>query len=496
MLVLQILYFSLGILITGLIFLLLLPVIWKRAVRITTRRIETANPMTLSEIRAEKDLLRAEYAVQTRKLEMIVDDLQDKSAQQRIDLDRQRQLVDGLQAERDEMADAVQVMENRERALNDKLLEREERLAESAASLRQAKRDLQDRHERMLELDSRLTNLTAPLDGIDFSEESETDDPNISALRLELKRIRGERSAQSVRLAMTDAKLEDAEEKAVRERDRRMEMEETIVRLRADLATKSELVDRRDREITRLKSDGNTNAAPDLSAELQEKLDHAKAEKNAADAEIARLKIKIETLASEKPALQTVELSRLREQTAQFTARISELEKENKALVQQSREREIARTEKENGVSTANVDAPDALSDQQDALEHERRENAHLSQRVHEVTAQIALLNKEMAQLEKSTQKETIAENPKEGRGAKKSHPVDGNSGNSGNKRRPPTPKTKGPKDQADGVQNGSNHEEHTVFPRMAAEDISIEDAAAEVVTLADRIKALQKSAG
>lgn len=58
------LVFLLGMLVAGLVWLILLPAFWRRAVRLTTERVEQALPLTINEIRAEHDRLRAEHAVE------------------------------------------------------------------------------------------------------------------------------------------------------------------------------------------------------------------------------------------------------------------------------------------------------------------------------------------------------------------------------------------------------------------------------------------------
>ena len=56
-------YFALGALAAGLVMLLIMPAIWRRAVRLTKKRIEAATPITLAEFRADKDQLRAQFAL-------------------------------------------------------------------------------------------------------------------------------------------------------------------------------------------------------------------------------------------------------------------------------------------------------------------------------------------------------------------------------------------------------------------------------------------------
>ena len=55
-------YFGLGLLTASLIALVITPAVWRRAMRLARARIEAKVPMTLSEIVADKDQLRAGFA--------------------------------------------------------------------------------------------------------------------------------------------------------------------------------------------------------------------------------------------------------------------------------------------------------------------------------------------------------------------------------------------------------------------------------------------------
>lgn len=62
-------YFALGFLVAGLITLLFLPAFWRRAVRLSMRRLQMLAPMSMEEVIAERDQLRADFAVRERRLE-------------------------------------------------------------------------------------------------------------------------------------------------------------------------------------------------------------------------------------------------------------------------------------------------------------------------------------------------------------------------------------------------------------------------------------------
>ena len=75
-----ILIFGLGALSATLVFLLALPLLWQRAVRLSTRRLEMQLPLSMTEIYAERDQLRAQAAVEMRKIEMQLQNCEEHKA--------------------------------------------------------------------------------------------------------------------------------------------------------------------------------------------------------------------------------------------------------------------------------------------------------------------------------------------------------------------------------------------------------------------------------
>jgi chromosome segregation ATPase len=62
--------FALGFLFAGLAALAFAPAFWRRANRLTRRRLEMQVPLSVQEILAERDQLRAEFAVEQRRVEL------------------------------------------------------------------------------------------------------------------------------------------------------------------------------------------------------------------------------------------------------------------------------------------------------------------------------------------------------------------------------------------------------------------------------------------
>ena len=144
MLVEKIMFFALGFLAAGLVGIAVGSAIWNRAVRLTRRRIEAATPVTLTEFRADKDRLRAEFAIALRKREMRIEALREKLTNQIVALDRAATELSALSAERDDQFQAIEAFQERERELVARIRDLERDGAALAARLRQADIDLAD----------------------------------------------------------------------------------------------------------------------------------------------------------------------------------------------------------------------------------------------------------------------------------------------------------------------------------------------------------------
>ena len=145
MMIENIMYFALGLLFAGLLAVIIMPAVWKRAVRLTKKRIEAATPITLAEFRADKDQLRAEFALQTRRLETTIEGLRARLAEQVGEYNDRRAEFGAMRAERDSAVGKMSELEAREAALRDHVLELERETTDLAQQLRMRERELENR---------------------------------------------------------------------------------------------------------------------------------------------------------------------------------------------------------------------------------------------------------------------------------------------------------------------------------------------------------------
>ncbi len=80
----------LGVLVAVFVVVLLGPSVWRRAFFLARRQVQAELPITLAEIRADRDGLRAEHAVAVSKLEQLLKLERGKTAEQKVTLARQQ----------------------------------------------------------------------------------------------------------------------------------------------------------------------------------------------------------------------------------------------------------------------------------------------------------------------------------------------------------------------------------------------------------------------
>ena len=150
-----IMYFGIGFLVAALIGLVVIPLVHGRAVRLTMRRLEAATPLSMAEIQADKDQLRAEFAMSTRRLEMSVEQLKTKTTSQLAELGKKSDAINRLKIELGEKTATIFALEARDKALRDQLRATEEEVAAKTGIMHEAERTLVRQGSRARQADRR-----------------------------------------------------------------------------------------------------------------------------------------------------------------------------------------------------------------------------------------------------------------------------------------------------------------------------------------------------
>src|SRR6202165_5618190 len=147
-----IMYVGLGFFAASLVALAIIPFVHARAVRLTMRRLEAATPLSMAEIQADKDQLRAEFSMSTRRLEMSVETLKTKTTSQLAELGKKGDAINRLKMELGEKTATIFALEARDKALRDQLRATEDEITAKTSVMHDAERSLSDKQADLAKL--------------------------------------------------------------------------------------------------------------------------------------------------------------------------------------------------------------------------------------------------------------------------------------------------------------------------------------------------------
>jgi chromosome segregation ATPase len=326
----NIMYFALGLLVSGLVALAILPAVWRRAVRLTKKRIEAATPITMAEFRADKDQLRAEFALSTRRLEMNVEALRRRLSEQLRDVGLRRNEVGAIRGEREAQLQQIRELEERETELRRRILELEKQGADLAQRLRMRDREYAEKASQLDDAREALRGKTPRF--VEFDGERLSGDYN-SDIDLLLTRLDAERQraiAFEKQNASLLTQLESADQRSADAASAASELRAALAR-KADAASEAqaELVEA---EARIAEAEQRVNIALADTARVVESVDGQRqqllAEKLAAEEELEKLRTKVLTVEATIMAdwdSDRVEQAHLRERLNDIAAEVSRL---------------------------------------------------------------------------------------------------------------------------------------------------------------------------
>ena len=104
-----IMYAAIGFLIAVLLGVAVIPLVHQRAIRLTMRRIESSLPIGMAEIQAEKDGLRADFAIAMRRLEIANEQLRTRLAQEVVRVSQKAAMVTRMKSQISEQRDQLAI---------------------------------------------------------------------------------------------------------------------------------------------------------------------------------------------------------------------------------------------------------------------------------------------------------------------------------------------------------------------------------------------------
>ncbi len=132
---------GIGFLAAWLMAVMVLPAVHHRAVRLTRNKLEQL-PLSIQEMRAEKDSIRAGFAAATTKLEMSLAQLREKTAAHATDAAKKTQLIARLKQELEAVDHALKETEAREQSARMELRNVKREVAGKDAALTAAEQEI------------------------------------------------------------------------------------------------------------------------------------------------------------------------------------------------------------------------------------------------------------------------------------------------------------------------------------------------------------------
>lgn len=290
----SILFFVLGFLTAGFFVLLIAPAVLRRSITMTRQRVEAKLPMTLEEIRAEKDALRAEHAMALRKVEVQLKSAQEKVLNQAVEISRNREALKGLNMVQQPTAAAAGPVSPGpgQGQFGKEITKRDEQIKRLSGQLVEAERVLEERAREIRSLGEMLEE--ASLASSNRQIELVSRESEMGKLSDDMRTQR-----KDVEKRMRDV---EADNKAVRaalkaETKRAVELDKKLERMVAALSDSDEKLEARDEELARLRE--QLSKLPDAAAASA----NGSAHDDGASAERQRLETRLTKLTRENKRL-------------------------------------------------------------------------------------------------------------------------------------------------------------------------------------------------
>jgi chromosome segregation ATPase len=354
-----IMYIGIGFLVAGLLVIGVIPLVHARAVRLTMRRLEASTPLSMAEIQADKDQLRAEFAMTMSRLEMTVEQMKAKTTSQLAELGKKSEAIGRVKLELGEKTAALLALEARERQLSDDLQTAQTELAAKTGALEEAERALASAQNELVQVTANFN---------DTSVASGSQRVEVVALRAQTEALKGQiASYEKETKALWDhlntktGEVEESSRQLAEERARAEDLANRVAELDRQLiaqAAESEVLGGRVQELaTLLEEQGRALADHQNLSEDATTAQKIEAEIRAQFAELEdRHRLAMETIRTEKSLIES-ELKRSQDERDRL-------------------QREIAAVKR----------------DAENAGAYERMENAVLRERIDEVAAEVARL--------------------------------------------------------------------------------------------------------
>ncbi len=358
-----IMFVGIGFLVAGLLVIGVIPLVHARAVRLTMRRLEALTPLSMAEIQADKDQLRAEFAMSTRRLEMSVEQLKARTTNQLTEIGKKSEAIARLKHELDNRTAQLLALETKERQLS-------EDVQASQADLTARIMSLSAAEARLAEAQTKITDMTYNFNEHTVDQDSQRIDlvtlrAQVEVLKAQIESYEIESRTLQERLTRRTAEAESANQQLAEERIRSENLSTRAGDLERQIVaqtTETEILGRRVQELTaRLDEQGRF---------------------------LANREHTTDQLRHEASSAHTTE--------SQVRAELGEAENRHRLATESIRaekallEDELRKSEEERGKLQRDISG--MKRDAESVWANERMENAVLRERINDVAAEVARL--------------------------------------------------------------------------------------------------------
>ncbi|WP_306118486.1 MULTISPECIES: hypothetical protein [unclassified Roseitalea] len=283
------LFFAAGFVSAILLVMIVAPAIWRRAVHLTRKRIENAVPMTVKELQADKDRLRAEHAIARRKLDMALKKQLEVTSQQAAEISghalamrEKDEIIGARDAEIAELTARIDALEEELATTSDALSETRLELSTVQATL-SARQAEQEGLERLTsETEGQLKKARADLD-----RQTRT----IAKLEAQIGTLREKAREQQEQARASAAEAKQTAQLLKSERQRVEQLEAELERARKRHDELQERVKSRRRQMRAAQDDRIGSEA--AMAELEHRVEDAERERAEVERELGEVTVRL-----------------------------------------------------------------------------------------------------------------------------------------------------------------------------------------------------------
>lgn len=245
------LLFGMGFLAAALIVMLVAPAIHKRIVLYTENRLKATMPLSPQEIRAQKDMVRAVYAAENARTAQELLRERESSIALRLANETLSKEASHLVADNQDLGAQIHDMSVEAADFRSKLRRAEIEADNLKEALRRTEESVAAKDLEITALTRRIERIMGDVDNLKI--ERTTRETEIENLKMRIQALRDEREELRRETKLVTRRAKDAEIRLTQEEHKLLRLDDRLAREMAETVDKDALLERRAKEIARLK---------------------------------------------------------------------------------------------------------------------------------------------------------------------------------------------------------------------------------------------------